>query len=52
MHDFRGDFYGHNMKVMVLGYIRPELDYVSRGRPLSIALFNYLKLIDGYRGSD
>ncbi|KAM5535706.1 hypothetical protein V8D89_010693 [Ganoderma adspersum] len=30
MHDFRTDFYGHNMKVMVLGYIRPELDYVSR----------------------
>ncbi|EJF62909.1 riboflavin kinase [Dichomitus squalens LYAD-421 SS1] len=30
MHDFRGDFYGHDLKVMVLGYIRPELDYVSR----------------------
>lgn len=31
MHDFQTDFYGHDMKVMVLGYIRPELDYVSRG---------------------
>ena len=31
MHDFGNDFYGHDMKVMVLGYIRPELDYVSRG---------------------
>ena len=31
MHDFTNDFYGHHMKVMVLGYIRPELDYVSRG---------------------
>nr|VWO97338.1 5-aminolevulinate synthase (EC (5-aminolevulinic acid synthase) (Delta-ALA synthase) (Delta-aminolevulinate synthase) [Ganoderma boninense] len=30
MHDFQIDFYGHNMKVMVLGYIRPELDYGSR----------------------
>ncbi|KAI0722974.1 riboflavin kinase [Earliella scabrosa] len=30
MHDFTNDFYGHYMKVMVLGYIRPELDYVSR----------------------
>ncbi len=31
MHDFSGDFYDHNMKVAILGYIRPELDYVSRG---------------------
>ncbi|KAI0091867.1 riboflavin kinase [Irpex rosettiformis] len=30
MHDFRKDFYGHEMKAIVLGYIRPELDYVSR----------------------
>lgn len=31
MHDFRRDFYGHELKAIVLGYIRPELDYVSRG---------------------
>ncbi len=31
MHDFSSDFYGHEMKAIVLGYIRPELDYVSRG---------------------
>lgn len=31
MHDFKSDFYGHNMKAIVLGYIRPELDYTSRG---------------------
>ncbi|KAI0796462.1 riboflavin kinase [Abortiporus biennis] len=30
MHDFKTDFYGHEMKAIVLGYIRPELDYVSR----------------------
>ncbi|KAI1792836.1 riboflavin kinase [Ganoderma leucocontextum] len=30
IHNFRSDFYGHDMKVMVLGYIRPELDYISR----------------------
>ncbi|KAH7888002.1 hypothetical protein F5I97DRAFT_1936021 [Phlebopus sp. FC_14] len=30
MHDFQSDFYGHNMKALVLGYIRPELDYTSR----------------------
>lgn len=31
MHEFRSDFYGHPMKVVILGYIRPELDYTSRG---------------------
>ncbi|TFY65113.1 hypothetical protein EVJ58_g2171 [Rhodofomes roseus] len=30
MHDFDSDFYGHEMKALVLGYIRPELDYTSR----------------------
>ena len=31
MYPFKRDFYGHEMKVVVLGYIRPELDYVSKG---------------------
>lgn len=31
MHRFDTDFYGHDMKAIVLGYIRPELDYTSRG---------------------
>jgi hypothetical protein len=31
MHDFQCDFYGHEMRAIVLGYIRPELDYTSRG---------------------
>lgn len=31
MHDYQADFYGYDMKVIVLGYIRPELDYTSRG---------------------
>ncbi|KAJ7117369.1 hypothetical protein C8R43DRAFT_1137662 [Mycena crocata] len=30
MHEFRSDFYGYDMKALVLGYIRPELDYTSR----------------------
>ncbi|KAJ7507519.1 hypothetical protein B0H11DRAFT_2153194 [Mycena galericulata] len=30
MHEFRSDFYGYEMKALVLGYIRPELDYTSR----------------------
>lgn len=30
MHPFAHDFYGHDMSVLVLGYIRPELDYVSK----------------------
>ena len=31
MHPFDADFYGHEMKAVVLGYIRPELDYTTRG---------------------
>lgn len=30
MHQFKSDFYGCKLKAVVLGYIRPELDYVSR----------------------
>ncbi|KAF9247111.1 riboflavin kinase [Melanogaster broomeanus] len=30
MHEFKSDFYGYNMNALVLGYIRPELDYTSR----------------------
>ncbi|KAI5117499.1 hypothetical protein M0805_009668 [Coniferiporia weirii] len=30
MHDYKNDFYGNEMRVLVLGYIRPELDYTSR----------------------
>lgn len=33
MHEFKSDFYGDNMKALVLGYIRPELDYTSLGEP-------------------
>jgi len=31
MHAFQSDFYGYEMRAIVLGYIRPELDYISRG---------------------
>ena len=32
MHDFGGeDFYGRDMKAVVLGWVRDELDYTSRG---------------------
>jgi len=30
LHKFQSDFYSYEMKVLVLGYIRPELDYISR----------------------
>ncbi|KAF8626770.1 hypothetical protein AX15_004703 [Amanita polypyramis BW_CC] len=30
MHEFKTDFYGYEIRVLVLGYIRPELDYISR----------------------
>lgn len=32
MHKFNSDFYGYKMKALVLGYIRPELDYTSLGK--------------------
>lgn len=30
MHPFKEDFYGAEMALSILGYIRPELDYVSK----------------------
>ncbi|KAF9263616.1 riboflavin kinase [Marasmius fiardii PR-910] len=30
MHKFKSDFYDIEVKVVVLGYIRPELDFISR----------------------
>lgn len=29
MHSFAKDFYGARMKVLILGFIRPEYDYTS-----------------------
>lgn len=33
MHNFHRDFYGDELRVVVLGYIRPELDYTTLGKP-------------------
>ncbi|OCK80907.1 riboflavin kinase [Lepidopterella palustris CBS 459.81] len=30
MHDFASDFYGAHMSLIILGFIRPEYDYVSK----------------------
>jgi riboflavin kinase len=30
LHDFGGDFYGAHLKLLILGFVRPELDYVSK----------------------
>jgi len=30
MHDFEIDFYGSHMNLLIAGFIRPELDYVSK----------------------
>lgn len=30
MHHFETDFYGSHMNLSILGFIRPELDYVSK----------------------
>ena len=34
IHDYPDDFYAKTMRVIVLGYIRPEYDYTSIGRSL------------------
>lgn len=34
MHEFNSDFYGCELKVLILGYIRPEFDYISRGESM------------------
>lgn len=31
MHKFAADFYGLEIRVVVLGYIRPEYNYVDKG---------------------
>ncbi|KAG9009815.1 riboflavin kinase [Tulasnella sp. JGI-2019a] len=30
IHEFSADFYGQRISIVILGYIRPELDYTSR----------------------
>jgi len=30
LHEFQTDFYGYELKALVLGYIRPEFNYTSR----------------------
>ena len=51
MHEFDKDFYGFEMRSIVLGYIRPELDYTSRGNVVVFpALGTYID--EAYRGFD
>ncbi|RKO87822.1 hypothetical protein BDK51DRAFT_17188 [Blyttiomyces helicus] len=35
MHPFDNDFYGEELRVIVVGYIRPEADYTSLGKELT-----------------
>jgi riboflavin kinase len=46
LHKFPTDFYGHHLNVVILGYIRPELDYTSRGQTSPLGL-----LLSADRGS-
>lgn len=39
MHTFAHDFYAKHMKVVVLGYIRPEFNYVNRGASSTLPIF-------------
>lgn len=43
MHEFGADFYGYELRALVLGYIRPELDYTSRGNAKHPRILTYSK---------
>ena len=32
MHDFENNFYGSNLKIVILGYIRPMITYETLGK--------------------
>ena len=51
MHDFESDFYGHDMQAVILGYIRPELDYTSKGSSFPAFDQNLVADISSSRGS-
>ena len=35
LHEFPGDFYGSHLKVVILGFVRPEYNYPSMGQSFS-----------------
>lgn len=39
MHEFKENFYGASLKFVVLGYVRPELNYTSKGMFGNFILF-------------
>ncbi|BEI87146.1 hypothetical protein CcaverHIS002_0704920 [Cutaneotrichosporon cavernicola] len=47
MHPFKHDFYGHEMSVLVLGYIRPELDYISKDALIADIQFDVKVALNG-----
>lgn len=54
MCHYDNDFYGKEMKVIVLGYIRPEYNYTSKG--ISKTFTAHIRgtdrrYKDGYKGS-
>lgn len=40
MHTFKHDFYGARMNLMILGFIRPEYDYVSKESLIEDIMFD------------
>ena len=32
IHQYEQDFYGEELKIVILGFIRPELNYTTKGR--------------------
>lgn len=45
MHDFASDFYGLEIRVVVLGYVRPEYNYDSMGKWVAAALLRKLVFV-------
>jgi len=52
MHNFHRDFYGDQLRVVVLGYIRPELDYTTLGKPKKTFFFFLLQKTTGGQRSN
>lgn len=43
LHNFSENFYGAHIKFIVLGYIRPELDYTTKGTDTNLATYCFEK---------
>jgi riboflavin kinase len=38
LHEYKGDFYGKELRTVILGFVRPEYNYASLGTSISLLL--------------